>query len=104
VRSVFFAYRTQISQLNGVLVYHAPELGFLASARGQTPRTRTAMAQGQLDRQRHGYAYISYPCEWVLADPDRVPCIRNACQYHSVRAKPMTVESVPIRYVCLYTS
>jgi hypothetical protein len=87
-------YRTQISQLYGVLVYHAPELGFLAPARGDTPRARTAMAQGQLDRQEHGYAYRSYPCEWLLADPDRMPCIHDACEYHSVPAKPMTVASV----------
>jgi hypothetical protein len=42
------AYRTQIPQLNGVLVYHAPELGFLAPALGHTLRVRTAMAQSQL--------------------------------------------------------
>jgi hypothetical protein len=58
-------YCTQIPQMYGVLVYHAPELGFLAPARGQTPRAPTAMAQGQLDtgRQRHRYAYGSYSCE-----------------------------------------
>jgi hypothetical protein len=37
------AHHTQIPQLYGVLVYHAPELGLLAPARGQTPRTRTAI-------------------------------------------------------------
>jgi hypothetical protein len=45
------AYRTQITQLYGVLVYYAPELGFLTPARGLTPRARNAMAQGQFDRQ-----------------------------------------------------
>jgi hypothetical protein len=88
------AYRTQISQMYGVLVYHTPELDLLTPARGQTSCARTAMAQCQLDRQRHGYAYGSYSCEWLLADPDQVPCIDNACKYHSVSAKPMTVASV----------
>jgi hypothetical protein len=87
------AYRTQIPQLYGVLVYHVSELGFLASTLGQTLRVRTAMAQRQLDRQRRAHAYGSYLGEWLLADPDRVPCIHNACEYHSVCAKPMTVAS-----------
>jgi hypothetical protein len=54
-----------------------PELGFLALARDQAPRAPIAMAQGQLDRsrQRRAHAYGSYSCEWLLADPDRVPCI-----------------------------
>jgi hypothetical protein len=88
------AHYTQIPQLYGVLVYHAPELGLLAPARGQTPRSRTAMAQDQLDRQRRGHAYQSYLGEWLLADIDRVLCIRNTCQYHSTCAKPMTVTSI----------
>jgi hypothetical protein len=88
------SYRTQIPQLYGVLVYHASELGFLAPALGQTLRVRTAMAQGQLDRQRRAHAYGSYSCEWLLADADWVPCIHNAWKYHSVCAKRMTVASV----------
>jgi hypothetical protein len=43
------ADRTHIPQLYGVLTYHSPGLGFLAPARGHTPRARTAMAQDQLD-------------------------------------------------------
>jgi hypothetical protein len=88
------AYRTQIPQMYSVLVYHAPELGFLAPARGQTLRSRTAMAPGQLDRQRRGHAYGSYLGEWLLADLDGVLCIRNTCQCHSTCAKPMTVTSI----------
>jgi hypothetical protein len=71
------ADRTQIPQLYGMLVYHAPELGFLAPARGQRLRVRTAMAQGQLDRQRRGHAYQSYLGEWLLGDLDRVLRVRN---------------------------
>jgi hypothetical protein len=25
-----------------------------------------------------------YPCEWLLADPDQMSCIHNACEQHSV--------------------